>query len=84
MIPNMTKLIRLERLRQIRAGPGNRAGLYKGKQGTCMITAEQVMDIKKCLESDTRMTHKEIIAETGMSDYYIRNTKKGKFDYLLE
>ena len=73
-----------ERLNKLNAGRGNRKGLYVGKQGMCLITAEQVMDIKRCLESDQKMSHREIIEKTGTSEYYIRNTKKGKFDHLLE
>ena len=65
------RLIRSERLRKLRVGQG-------------LITAEQIMKIKECLQFKPKMTRKEIIKKTGMSNYHIRNTKKGMFDYLLE
>lgn len=72
-----------DRLNKLKAGQGNRKGLYVGKIGTCLIVAEQVLDIKKCLDSDQKLSHREITEKTGMSDYYIRNTKNGVYDHLL-
>ncbi len=74
--------IKLERLRQLKAGPGNRAGMFGERKGTCLITAEEVNEIKECLDSG--LNGIKTVEKTGLSEYYVRNTKKGLFDYLLE
>lgn len=69
------------RLKTLNAGAGHRAGLYTDRKSTYRITAEQVIEIKKCIE--LKMSHTKIKKETGASEHHIRFTKKGKYNHLL-
>ena len=71
-----------DRLAQLKAGRGNRKGLYKGGgMRKTIITIEQVIEVKRCLTIG--MTYRDIATKTKLSEYLIGGVKTGRYDLLL-
>lgn len=74
--------IQLDRFNKLKAGPGNRKGMFSNRTCVSLITVEEVIKIKNCLTDG--LTNVDTVAATGLSDYYVRNTKRGYYDHMLK
>ncbi len=73
-----------DRLDVLLSGRGFRAGkgIYKRNVGHLTITVEQITHVRKLLKSKTK--YSDIMLKTGLSEYMIRNVKKGKYDCIID
>lgn len=73
-----------DRLKALLSGRGHRAGkgIYTRNIGCVTITVEQIKFVRELLKS--KMKYSDMVLKTGLSEYIIRNVKKGKYDYLVD
>ena len=76
-----TRTEQLQRLRQLRAGRGNRAGMAKSGPNKCKISIKQLKYIKHA--QDNGMDRPEIKKNTGLSHFIVTNAMNGNYDHLL-
>lgn len=86
MAMKLTKTER-DRLSALNSGRGKRRGtdVFTARPCKYKIRPEQVVKIKRCLESG--MYYKTILREPdldNLSEYHIKSTKNGRYDHLLQ
>lgn len=74
----------MERLNILNSGRGFRSGkgLYTARPDKVKITADQVIEVKRCFAAGMYQT--TIMNEMGLSEYIVSGVKKGRYDFVIE